>query len=110
MATIANTGVSSAYAIVTQTINITLLCLEDIRVRAYNMNGTSSYATVSTKVAVHTAINGVTEEDINVNNSLGDGTYVDNGKEFLILQVTVIHPFTSPTNFYTNNLFTGNKL
>ena len=113
---IANTGVSSAYAISDQTINITsssVRALEDIRVRAYNMNGTSSYATVSTpKVAVHTATpNGVTEEDINVNNSLGDGTYVDNGKRiFDFSSATTNTPsFTSSTNFYTNNLFTGNK-
>ncbi len=113
---LANTGVSSAYAISDQTINITsssVRALEDIRVRAYNMNGTSSYATVSTpKVAVHTASpNGVTEEDINVSNSLGDGTFVDNGKRIFDFSgaTTNTPSFTSSTNFYTNNLFTGNK-
>ena len=113
---LANTGVSGAYAISDQTINITsssVRALEDIRVRAYNMNGTSSYATVSTpKVAVHTASpNGVTEEDINVSNSLGDGTFVDNGKRIFDFSgaTTNTPSFTSSTNFYTNNLFTGNK-
>ena len=113
---LANIGVSGAYAISDQTINITsssVRALEDIRVRAYNMNGTSSYATVSTpKVAVHTASpNGVTEEDINVSNSLGDGTFVDNGKRIFDFSgaTTNTPSFTSSTNFYTNNLFTGNK-
>jgi hypothetical protein len=113
---IANTGVTSAYAISNQTINITsssVRALEDIKVRAYNLNGTSSYATVSTpQVAVHTATpNGVTEEDIDVSNSLGDGTYTDNGKRiFDFASATTNTPsFTSSTNFYTNNLFTGNK-
>jgi hypothetical protein len=113
---IANTGVTSAYAISNQTINITsssVRALEDIKVRAYNLNGTSSYATVSTpQVAVHTATpNGVTEEDIDVSNSLGDGTYTDNGKRIFDFSgaTTNTPSFTSSTNFYTNNLFTGNK-
>jgi hypothetical protein len=77
------------------------------------MNGTGSYAEVtSPKIAVHTASpSGVNEEDISVSSSLGDGTYVDNGKRiFDFASATTDTPsFTGSTNFYTNNLFTGNK-
>ena len=113
---IANTGVGTPYAIGTQTINVTssnVQSLETIKLRATNMNGNGSYAEVSSPlVAVHTeSPSGVKEEDIDVSNSLGDGTYVDNGKRiFDFSSATTNNPtFSGSTNFYTNNLFTGNK-
>ena len=113
---IANTGVGTPYAIGTQTVSLTsssIAAVETIKLRATNMNGTGSYAEVtSPKIAVHTASpSGVNEEDISVSNSLGDGTYTDNGKRiFDFASATTDTPsFTGSTNFYTNNLFTGNK-
>jgi hypothetical protein len=113
---IANTGVGTPYAIGSQTINLTsssIAAIETIKLRASNMNGTGSYVEVSSPlVAVHTASpTGVVEEDISVSSSLGDGTHTDNGKRvFDFASATTNTPtFTGSTNFYTNNLFTGNK-
>lgn len=113
---IANTGVGTPYAIGSQTINLTsssIAAIETIKLRASNTNGTGSYVEVSSpKIAVHTATpSGVNEENISVSSSLGDGTYTDNGKRiFDFASATTDTPsFTGSTNFYTNNLFTGNK-
>ena len=113
---IAGTGQSSPYAIGTQTIDITsssVAAVETIKLLAYNVNGTGSNAEISSpKIAVHTSSpSGVTEEDITVSNSLGDGTYLDNGKRIYdFASATTSTPsYTGSTNFYTNNLFTGAK-
>ena len=113
---IAGTGQGSPYAIGTQTIDITsssVAAVETIKLLAYNVNGTGSNAEISSpKIAVHTSNpSGVKEEDIDVANSLGDGTYVDNGKRIYdFASATTNTPsFTGSTNFYTNDLFTGAK-
>ena len=79
--------------------------------RLSNVNGTSSYAELSgTKIAVHTASpNGVTEEDISVSSSLGNGVYTDSGKRVadFLSSTTSTPAITGSTNYYTNDLFTG---
>jgi len=111
---IADTGVTSPYAISNQSISITsdsVYAVEDIKVRAYNMNGTGGYQTISSpKIAVHTASPfGVVENNISVSSSLGNGVYTDAGLRVAdFLSATTDTPtFNGATNFYTNNLFSG---
>ena len=112
----ADTGKDSSnkYTIGDQTVFLTtssVRTVEQIKMRLSNVNGTSSYAELSgTKIAVHTASpNGVTEEDISVSSSLGNGVYTDSGKRVadFLSSTTSTPAITGSTNYYTNDLFTG---
>jgi len=108
---IANVGVSSPYAIASLTVPITsssVRTVDRVRVRAKNVNGTSSYTSdISTNIQVHTASqSGISEISIAVPSGLGDGTYTDNGKRIYDFGpgITTNTPsYSGVTNFYTNN-------
>jgi len=108
---IANVGVSSPYATGSLTVPITsssVRTVDRVRVRAKNVNGTSSYTSdISTNIQVHTAAqSGISEISIAVPSGLGDGTYTDNGKRIYDFGpgVTTTTPsYNGATNFYTNN-------
>jgi hypothetical protein len=108
---IANVGVSSPYAISSLTVPITsssVRTIDRVRVRAKNVNGTSSYTSdISTNIQVHTAAqSGISEVSIAVPSGLGDGTYTDNGIRIYNFGpgVTTTTPsYNGATNFYTNN-------
>ena len=107
-----NTGTSSPYAIGDLTVPITLSgvrTVSRIKVRAKNVNGTSSYTSdIPTNIQVHTAAqSGIPETAIAVSNSLG-ATYTDDGvRIFDFSASTADNPtFNSATNFYTNNVYT----
>ena len=110
----ANTGVGSPYAISSLTLPITTSSrssIQSIKMRAKNSNGSGSFDIDNTKlIQVHTAgPSGINEESIAVANSLGNGTYTDDGKRIsdFLSETTDTPSFTSSTNFYTNSLFTG---
>ena len=110
----ANTGVGSPYAISSLTLLITTSSrssIQSIKMRAKNSNGSGSFDIDNTKlIQVHTAgPSGINEESIAVANSLGNGTYTDDGKRIsdFLSETTDTPSFTSSTNFYTNSLFTG---
>jgi len=108
---IANVGVSSPYALGNLTVPITtssVRTIDRVRVRAKNVNGTSSYASdIATNIQVHTAAQSeISEISIAVPSGLGDGTYTDNGKRIYDFGpgVTTTTPsYNGATNFYTNN-------
>ena len=107
-----NTGTSSPYAIGDLTVPITssgVRTVSRIKVRAKNVNGTSSYTSdIPTNIQVHTAAqSGIPETAIAVSNSLG-ATYTDDGvRIFDFSASTADNPtFNSATNFYTNNVYT----
>ena len=112
----ANTGkdVDNTYEIGAQTINITTSTtygVETIKFRAYNVNGTGSFAEFTgKKIQYHKSSPfGIVENDIDVNSSLGNGDFTDNGLRVAdFLSETTDNPaITGSTNYYTNNLFTG---
>ena len=111
---IANTGVASPYAISPLVLPITTYAESAyqgfIQIRGQNCNGTGAYAQPPTTVLVHKASpTGINEESIAVANSLGNGTYTDDGKRIsdFLSETTDTPAFNGSTNFYTNNLFTG---
>ena len=107
-----NIGTSSAYAIGTLSVPITsssVRTIEQIKIRAKNVNGTSSYSEITaTKLAVHTASQtGINETAIAVSDSLG-ATHDDDGVRIFDFsgQTTNTPSFSASTNFYTNSLYT----
>ena len=107
-----NIGTSSPYAIGDLTVPITssgVRTVSRIKVRAKNVNGTSSYTSdIPTNIQVHTASqSGIPETAIAVSDSLG-ATYTDDGvRIFDFSASTADNPtFNSATNFYTNNVYT----
>ena len=111
---LADTGVGSPYTIASLTLPITTSSrrsIQSIKMRAKNSNGSGSFDTDNTKlIQVHTASpSGINEESIAVVDSLGNGTYTDDGKRIsdFLSETTDTPSFTSSTNFYTNSLFTG---
>ena len=104
---------SSPYAIASQTITLTsstVTASEKIRVRAFNVNGTGNNAEIDQVVKVLTDTpSGVTELAIPVDNSLGNGTYTDDGKRItdFLSDTTDTPSYTGSTNFYTNALYTN---
>jgi hypothetical protein len=111
----ANTGKDSGspYAIANQAITLTsstVTASEKIRVRTFNVNGTGSDAEIDQVVKVLTdSPSGVTELAIPVDNSLGNGTYTDDGKRItdFLSDTTDTPSYTGSTNFYTNALYTN---
>ena len=85
--------------------------VETIKFRAYNVNGTGSFAEFTgKKIQYHKSSPfGIVENDIDVNSSLGNGDFTDNGLRVAdFLSETTDNPaITGSTNYYTNNLFTG---
>ena len=111
-----NVGVSSPYAIGDQTISLTsssVIGIETIKFRAYNVNGTGGYAELtSPKIQVHTANpTGFSDTTVTVSGSLGNGTYTDSGLRIAdFLSATTDTPsFNGATNYYTNNVWQGNE-
>lgn len=111
---IADTGVGTPYAITALTLPITTSSrrsIQSIKMRAKNSNGSGSFDVDNTTlIQVHTASpSGIDEEDISVANSLGNGTYTDDGKRIsdFLSETTDTPSYTSSTNFYTNSLFNG---
>lgn len=112
----ANVGVGSPYAIGDQTISLTsssVIGIETIKFRAYNVNGTGSYAELTgPKIQVHTANpTGFSDTTVSVSSSLGNGTYTDSGLRIAdFLSATTDTPsFNGATNYYTNNVWQGNE-
>ena len=111
----ANTGKDSStpYAIADQTITLTssnVTASEKIRVRAFNVNGTGSDAEIDQVVKVLTdAPSGVKELAIAVDDSLGNGTYTDDGIRItdFLSDTTDTPSYTGTTNFYTNAVYTN---
>jgi hypothetical protein len=112
----ANVGVSSPYAIGNQTISLTsssIIGIETIKFRAYNVNGTGGYAELTgPKIQVHTANpTGFSDTTVSVSGSLGNGTYTDSGLRIAdFLSATTDTPsFNGATDYYTNNVWQGNE-
>jgi hypothetical protein len=109
---LANTGIGTPYAIGDLTIPITsssVRTISRIKVRARNVNGTSSYSSdIPTTIQVHkNSQSGISEIAIAVSDSLGS-TYTDDGVRIFDFSAdTTDNPtYTSSTNFYTNSPYT----
>jgi len=110
-----DTGVSSAYTIGAVTVPITgssVKSVKTIKARSKNANGTGSYNSSSTKIQVYTAsVSGLDNEagGITVSDSLGDGsTHTDDALRITGFGSSSDTPsFTSSTNYYTANAWTG---
>lgn len=109
---IVNVGTSTPYSIGVLTIPITtssVRTVDRVKVRAKNVNGTSGYSSdIPTNIQVHRASqSGISEIAIDVANSLGNGTYTDDGARIFDFSAdTTNNPsYTSSTNFYTNNVY-----
>ena len=108
-----NTGTASAYAIATLSVPISSSSMRlyegKIKIRARNVNGTASYSTYnSPTIAVHTnSATGLLETAIPVADSLGNGTFTDDGKRIFDFNgdTTDTPSYTGSTNFYTNSLY-----
>jgi len=110
---IVNVGTSSPYSIGTLTVPITsssVRTVDRVRVRARNVNGVGGYSSdITTNVQVHkSSQSGISEIAIAVSDSLGNGTYTDDGvRIFDFSAATTNNPtYTNSTNFYTNNPYT----
>jgi len=108
---IANVGVGSAYAIGTLSVPITsssVRTVDRIKIRARNVNGTSSYIENTTNINVHTASqSGINENSIQVSNSLGS-TFTDNAvRSAAFKSETTNTPSLrgSSFNYYTTEIF-----
>jgi hypothetical protein len=108
-------GVSSAYTIGAVTVPITgsgVKSVKTIKARSKNANGTGSYNSSSTKIQVYTAsVSGLDNEagGITVSDSLGDGsTHTDDALRITGFGSSSDTPsFTSSTNYYTGNAWSG---
>ena len=108
-----NTGTASAYSIGDLTVPITsssVRTVSRVKVRAKNVNGTSSYSSnITTNIQVHTAAqSGISEVAIVVANSLGNGTFTDDGVRIFDLSAATTNTpsYNGSTNFYTSNPYT----
>ena len=107
---IVNTGVGSAYALGALSIPLTsssVRTIDTAKIRVKNVNGTSSYTSLTGKIQVHTASqSGIVEQAIPVADSLG-ATHDDDGvRVFDFNAATTDTPsFNGSTNFYTNSLY-----
>jgi hypothetical protein len=106
-----NVGTSSPYSIGNLTVPITsssVRTIDRVKVRARNVNGISEYSSdIPTNIQVHTTVqSGISEVDISVSPSLGNGVYTDNGTRIYDFGpgiVTDTPSYNSLTNFYINN-------
>jgi len=107
-----DTGVASAYAIGDLSVPITsssVRTIDRVKIRARNANGISSYTENTTNVQVHSAAqSGISEIAIAVSDSLGNGTYTDDGVRVFDFNAdtTDTPSYTGATNFYTNDPYT----
>lgn len=111
-----NTGkdITQKYSIGDQTINITndsVIAIETLKFRSYNVNGTGSYVEMSSpKIQVHTADpTGIIETAIPVASTLGNGNFTDNGIRVsdFISSTTDTPAFSGTTDYYTNSPWAG---
>ena len=106
----ADTGNGTPYTLGDLTVNITgsnVRTVENIRHRASNLYGSSSYQTPSEIVQVHTAgQSNISEQAIDVASSLG-ATYTDDAvRIFDFSSATTDNPtIPGATNFYTNSVY-----
>ena len=108
-------GVSSAYTIGAVTVPITgtsVKSVKTIRAMSKNANGDGLYNSSSTKIQVYTAsVSGLDNEagGITVSDSLGDGsTHTDDALRITGFGSSSDTPsFTSSTNYYTGNAWSG---
>ena len=108
-----NIGTASAYAIATLSVPLSSSSMRlydgKIKIRARNVNGTSSYTTYnSPEIAIHTnSATGFLETAIPVADSLGNGTYTDDGVRIFDFNgdTTDTPSYTGSTNFYSNSLY-----
>ena len=108
-----NTGTSSPYSIGNLTVPITSASartVDRIKVRARNVNGVGGYSSdIPTKIQVHkSSQSGISEIAIAISDSLGNGTYTDDGVRIFDFsaQTTNNPSYSGSTNFYTNNVYT----
>ena len=107
---LADTGVSSAYAIGDLTVPITtsnVRVVDNLRIRGTNVNGSGSYTNITShKIAVHTSSQyGISEIAIAVSDSLGAG-YDDDAVRILDYVADSDNPpVNSSINHYTNNVY-----
>jgi hypothetical protein len=113
---VADTGVASAYTLGALTVplrtNADRRAIQTIKMQAWNCNGNSAYSETSTKIQVYT--NSLLTLDneaggITVSDSLGDGsTHTDDALRITGFGSSSDTPsFTSSTNYYTANAWTG---
>lgn len=111
----ADTGVASAYTLGSLSVPITtssVRTVDRVKVRASNCNGTSGYVENTTNIQVHrSSQSGIVEQAIAVSDSLGNGTYTDDGKRVFDFNADTTNTpsFNSATNFYTNDLYSENS-
>ena len=102
---IVNTGVGSPYAIGALTVPVTsssVRTIDTAKIRARNVNGTSSYTSIPTKIQVHTASqSGIIEQAIPVADALG-ATHDDDG-----VRVFDFSSATASTPSFTCLLYTS---
>ncbi len=107
----ADTGVGGPYSLGTLTVPVTSGDVRSegtIKVRAKNVNGVGNFSNSVSKVLnVHTADqSGISEIAIPVADSLGDGTYTDDGiRVFDFSLESTDTPSYSVVNFYTNDVY-----
>jgi len=107
---LADTGVSSAYAIGDLTVPITtsnVRVVDNLRIRGTNVNGSGSYTNITShKIAVHTSSQyGISEIAVAVSDSLGAG-YDDDAVRILDYVADSDNPpVNSSINHYTNNVY-----
>ena len=100
------------YSFADQTVDITssnIAAVEDIKVKAYNVNGTSNFESLPTKLQVHTSNPfGILELSIPVESSLGNGVITSAGTRVadFVSDSTDTPTINSSTN-YTSTPFTG---
>ena len=109
---IVNVGTSSPYSLGSLIIPITsssVRTVDRLKVRARNVNGVSGYSSdIPTNIQVHKSTqSGISEIAIDVANSLGNGTYTDDGVRIFDFSVAATNTpsYTSSTNFYTNDVY-----
>ena len=107
----ADTGNGTPYTLGDLTVNITgsnVRTVENIRHRANNIYGSSSYQTPSANIQVHkSAQSGISEIAVAVSDALG-ATYTDDAVRVFDFSADTTNNPTIPaaTNFYTNSVYT----
>ena len=101
-----------SYDFADQTVDITsnsVAAVEDIKVRAHNVNGTSNFESLPTKLQVHTQNPfGILELSIPVESSLGNGVITSSGTRIAdFVNDSTDTPTISSSTDYTATPFTG---
>ena len=100
------------YTFADQTIDITnasIAAVETLKVRTFNVNGTGNYEELPEIIQVHTANPfGIIETNIPVDDSLGDGSYTNDGFRIAdFVNETSNTPSFVDTTDFTQTPFTG---